>query len=102
MVKAQLPELKKQVKRNKLIKDILTNYSNNNNNNNNNRYMEKKLRIQLNGSRKVEGVLRGYDAFMNIVMDDLYEIKGDERIPLGTSVIRGNSIVILELAEAMY
>ncbi|KAJ1677885.1 hypothetical protein EV182_005235, partial [Spiromyces aspiralis] len=56
------------------------------------RYMEKELIIQLNGSRKVRGVLRGYDAFMNIVMDDLYELRpggegddGEQRIPLGSS-----------------
>ncbi|RUS14287.1 small nuclear ribonucleo protein G, partial [Endogone sp. FLAS-F59071] len=36
-------------------------------------YMDKRLFIQLNGARKVTGVLRGYDPFMNIVLDETVE-----------------------------
>ncbi|RUS16754.1 LSM domain-containing protein, partial [Jimgerdemannia flammicorona] len=36
-------------------------------------YMDKRLFLQLNGARKVTGVLRGYDAFMNIVLDETVE-----------------------------
>jgi small nuclear ribonucleoprotein (snRNP)-like protein len=32
--------------------------------------------VQLNGNRKVEGVLRGYDQFMNIVLEDCVEKLG--------------------------
>lgn len=35
--------------------------------------MDKRLFIQLNGARKVTGVLRGYDPFMNIVLDETVE-----------------------------
>jgi small nuclear ribonucleoprotein G len=35
--------------------------------------MDKRLLLQLNGNRKVSGVLRGYDAFMNIVLDETIE-----------------------------
>lgn len=31
------------------------------------RYMDKHLSIKLNASRKVTGILRGYDQFMNMV-----------------------------------
>ena len=31
------------------------------------RYMDKHLAIKLNASRKVTGILRGYDNFMNLV-----------------------------------
>lgn len=34
------------------------------------RYMEKRLVLQLNGNRKINGILRGFDPFMNIVLDD--------------------------------
>lgn len=37
------------------------------------RYMEKRLRIKLNGKRLVSGVLRGYDQFMNLVLDETME-----------------------------
>ncbi len=37
------------------------------------RYMDKRLSIKLNGNRRVTGVLRGFDQFMNVVLDDTNE-----------------------------
>ncbi|KAI7827793.1 hypothetical protein BX661DRAFT_182505 [Kickxella alabastrina] len=37
-------------------------------------YMDKKLHLQLNGNRTVIGVLRGYDAFMNVHLADAFEV----------------------------
>ncbi|EEP76700.1 conserved hypothetical protein [Uncinocarpus reesii 1704] len=72
------------------------------------KYMEKRLFIQINGNRKVIGVLRGYDVchypsstcselysmpltpiqvFMNIVLDEAVEEKaGGEKVRLGMVV----------------
>ncbi|PCG90414.1 Ribonucleoprotein LSM domain, eukaryotic/archaea-type [Penicillium occitanis (nom. inval.)] len=62
--------------------------------------MEKRLFVQLNGNRKVIGILRGYDVFMNIVLDDAVEEKADGgKDRLGMVVIRGNSVVMLEALE---
>ncbi|CAB1330260.1 unnamed protein product [Coregonus sp. 'balchen'] len=36
--------------------------------------MDKKLSLKLNGGRQVQGVLRGFDPFMNLVMDDCLEM----------------------------
>ncbi|RKP15443.1 hypothetical protein BJ684DRAFT_18219 [Piptocephalis cylindrospora] len=64
------------------------------------KYMEKKLMVQLNGSRKVIGTLRGYDPFMNIVLDSCVEEKRNgDKVAIGMVVIRGNSIVSLELLQ---
>ncbi|KAJ9197392.1 hypothetical protein DTO166G4_5486 [Paecilomyces variotii] len=64
------------------------------------KYMEKRLFVQLNGNRKVIGILRGYDVFMNIVLDEAVEEKsGGEKARLGMVVIRGNSVVMLEALE---
>ncbi|KAK6371580.1 hypothetical protein LTS17_008831 [Exophiala oligosperma] len=64
--------------------------------------MEKRLFVQLNANRKVIGILRGYDVFLNIVLDDAVEEKpGGERERLGMVVIRGNSVVMLEALERM-
>ncbi|GIX63800.1 small nuclear ribonucleoprotein G, putative [Babesia caballi] len=63
------------------------------------RYMEKRLDVHLNSSRHVVGVLRGYDTFMNVVLDNALEIKGDEQVKLGMVVIRGNSIVYWECLD---
>lgn len=60
--------------------------------------MDKKVLVQLNGSRKVKGVVRGYDMFLNIVIDEAVEIRSDnEVVQVGISVIRGNSVVSIEV-----
>ncbi|PWY89312.1 small nuclear ribonucleo protein SmG [Aspergillus heteromorphus CBS 117.55] len=93
------------------------------------KYMEKRVFCQLNGNRKVIGILRGYDVrrpafpgdvigyccvgavgyvlddhgagvFMNIVLDEAFEEKqGGEKVAIGMIVIRGNSVVMLEALE---
>ncbi|CAD6573445.1 MAG: Serine/threonine-protein kinase smg1 [Alectoria sarmentosa] len=63
-------------------------------------YLDKRLFVQLNGSRRVIGVLRGYDVFLNIVLDEAVEEKaGGEKVRIGMVVIRGNSVVMLEALE---
>lgn len=63
--------------------------------------MDRQLKIQLNARRTVTGTLRGYDAFMNLVLDSAEELyqtplggQGPSMAshPLGMVVIRGNSI----------
>ena len=70
------------------------------------KFMDKQVSIQLNGKRTVIGVLRGYDVFLNIVLDDAYEQKGDPSSPepitkesIGQVVIRGNSVVMMEALQ---
>lgn len=64
------------------------------------RFMDKRIFVQLNGSRKVTGTLRGYDQFLNIVLDDVVEEKkSGEKEKIGQIVIRGNSVVMLEALE---
>lgn len=41
------------------------------------RYMDKKLSLKLNGGRNVQGILRGFDPFMNVVVDEALEICKD-------------------------
>ncbi|CAI4407140.1 CNT_collapsed_G0015660.mRNA.1.CDS.1 [Saccharomyces cerevisiae] len=40
--------------------------------------MNKKILLNINGSRKVAGILRGYDIFLNVVLDDAMEINGED------------------------
>ena len=62
-------------------------------------YVEKRLEILLNGKRTIVGRLRGYDQFMNLVMEDCSEVtfKGNtnekELNEIGTVMIRGNSVM---------
>uniref|UniRef100_A0A3B5KR49 Small nuclear ribonucleoprotein G n=1 Tax=Xiphophorus couchianus TaxID=32473 RepID=A0A3B5KR49_9TELE len=68
------------------------------------KFMDKKLSaVKLNGGRHVQGILRGFDPFMNLVMDDCLEMgPGGQQNTIGMvllQVIRGNSIIMLEALE---
>lgn len=50
-------------------------------------FMDRKLFLQVQGGRQVSGVLRGYDVFLNLVMDNAYEeLGGGVRKPCGMVV----------------
>jgi len=49
--------------------------------------MDKKLFVHLQGGRKVSGTLRGYDLFLNLVIDNaLEETTPAQKHPIGTVV----------------
>jgi small nuclear ribonucleoprotein G len=49
--------------------------------------MDKQLSLQLNNNRKVTGILRGYDPFMNLVLDEaMEEVSSTEKNPIGMVV----------------
>lgn len=49
--------------------------------------MDKKLFVHVQGGRKVSGVLRGYDLFLNLVIDDaLEETNPGQKHPIGLVV----------------
>jgi small nuclear ribonucleoprotein (snRNP)-like protein len=41
--------------------------------------MDKRLSLKLNGGRNVQGILRGFDPFMNVVVDEALEVCKDGR-----------------------
>ena len=61
--------------------------------------MDKKLRLRLNGNRNVIGVLRGFDQFLNLVLDDATNDTTSEKTPMGMIVGRGNSVGSMEALE---
>ena len=67
------------------------------------RYMDKKLAVKLNGNRHIAGTLRGFDQFMNLVLDETVEqVSATERNDIGMVIIRGNSIVTMEALEKLW
>ena len=57
------------------------------------------LAVKLNGNRKVTGTLRGFDQFLNIVLDEAVDLATKES--MGTIVVRGNSVLLLEPLERL-
>lgn len=59
-------------------------------------YIDRTIKLHLNKNRKVVGTLRGYDNFMNIVLDDtVEEVAGQAANKIGICAVRGNSIGIM-------
>ena len=57
-------------------------------------FMDKRLFVNLQGGRKVSGTLRGYDLFLNLVLDDAQEeTTPAQRHPIGT-VVGGISLLL--------
>lgn len=45
-------------------------------------YLEKRMRVKFNGGREASGILKGYDALLNLVLDNATEyLKGEIRHP---------------------
>ncbi|XP_031638609.1 probable small nuclear ribonucleoprotein G [Contarinia nasturtii] len=64
------------------------------------KFMDKRMMLKLNGGRCVVGILRGFDPFMNVVIDEtVEECKDGTKNNIGMVVIRGNSIVMVEGLE---
>ena len=58
------------------------------------------MRLKMNGGRQISGILRGFDPFMNLVVDEsVEETKAGDRNTIGMVVVRGNSIILLEALE---
>lgn len=62
--------------------------------------MDKKITVKFNGGREVTGTLKGYDALMNLVLDDVQEIMRDDEgkeatRSLGLVVARGTLLVVI-------
>nr|GLL20748.1 probable small nuclear ribonucleoprotein G [Ipomoea trifida] len=65
---------------------------------------EARIAVKLNANRMVVGTLRGFDQFMNLVIDNTVEVNGNEKNDIGMvryffQVIRGNSVVTIEALE---
>lgn len=52
--------------------------------------------VRLNGARSVTGVVRGFDPFMNLVLDETVDSSSQN---LGMIVIRGNAIMAIEALD---
>ncbi|KAK7754590.1 U6 snRNP-associated protein Lsm7 [Diatrype stigma] len=62
--------------------------------------MDKRITVKFNGGREVTGTLKGYDALMNLVLDEVQEVMRDDEgkeatRSLGLVVARGTLLVVI-------
>ncbi len=58
----------------------------------------ERIELLLKDGRVLSGVLRGYDDYMNLVLDDTTEQTEERRRRIGTIVLRGNNVVSINPA----
>ncbi|KAI5817263.1 hypothetical protein BZA77DRAFT_233151, partial [Pyronema omphalodes] len=64
------------------------------------KWQDKAITVKFNGGREVEGILKGYDQLMNLVLDNVKETlrdeDGNESIrELGLVVARGPMLTLI-------
>lgn len=74
------------------------------------RYLDKKIRVKFSGGREVNGVLKGYDPLLNLVLDSTIEYMRDSEDPykmtnetraLGLVVCRGTSVILISPQDGL-
>ncbi|QDZ20607.1 small nuclear ribonucleoprotein E [Chloropicon primus] len=66
------------------------------------RYLQSKTRVQIwiyeMSDLRLEGVIVGFDEYMNLVLDDAYEVykKKNTRTPLGRILLKGDNITLMQ------
>uniref|UniRef100_A0A8C4LQ49 Small nuclear ribonucleoprotein G n=1 Tax=Equus asinus TaxID=9793 RepID=A0A8C4LQ49_EQUAS len=64
------------------------------------KFMDKKLSLKLHGGIHVQGILRGFDPFVNLVIDECVEMTtSGQQNNIGMVVIQRNGIIMLEALE---
>mmetsp|Transcript_368 Transcript_368/g.1071 ORF Transcript_368/g.1071 Transcript_368/m.1071 type:complete len:97 (+) Transcript_368:353-643(+) len=74
------------------------------------KFVDKGVRVKLSGGREVEGVLKGYDPLLNLVLDQTKEFLRDPDDPLrvtddtrnlGLIVCRGTAVMMVAPSSGM-
>lgn len=59
------------------------------------RNLNKRMSLLLKDGRVLEGVLVGFDEYMNMVLDDTQETKDEIVKKMGKVILRGNNVVTI-------
>ncbi|VDP03394.1 unnamed protein product [Soboliphyme baturini] len=74
------------------------------------KYIDKKIRVKFQGGREASGILKGFDALLNLVLDntveylrdpdDPYKLTNDTR-NLGLIVARGTTVMVVSPTDGL-
>lgn len=57
--------------------------------------LNERIQLTLKDGRQVEGLLAGYDQYMNLVLEEATERGSERDRPLGTVLLRGNNLLTI-------
>lgn len=60
--------------------------------------LNKQVLVKLKGGRELRGILRGFDAHLNLLLEEAEEVKEGRARKLGTVLIRGDNVVLISPA----
>jgi len=56
----------------------------------------KTVLLVLKGGKNIRGLLKNYDMYLNVVLENAEEVKSDGRTrELGTIIVRGDNVIIV-------
>jgi small nuclear ribonucleoprotein (snRNP)-like protein len=58
-------------------------------------YLSKKIFVQMLPEKKIYGTLRGFDQFLNLVLEDSFVLDKNTKKFIGTVLVRGDRIISL-------
>jgi small nuclear ribonucleoprotein len=53
----------------------------------------KQVSVLFKDGRVIEGILQGYDEYMNMVLEASTESSGEDKRRLGIVIVRGNNVL---------
>ena len=59
------------------------------------RGLNHRISLLLKDGRILEGILTGFDEYMNMVLEDTQETMGENVKKLGKVILRGNNVVTI-------
>ncbi len=59
------------------------------------RGLNHRMSLLLKDGRTLEGTLTGFDEYMNMVLEDTQETRGEDVKKLGKVILRGNNVVTI-------
>lgn len=59
------------------------------------RNLNKRMTLLLKDGRVLEGILIGFDEYMNMVLEDTTETKDEMVKKMGKVILRGNNVVTI-------
>lgn len=70
------------------------------------RYLQQRSRVQIwlldNVNLRIEGILIGFDEYMNLTLDDAceYNVKKNVKSPVGKILLKGENITLIQAVES--